>query len=144
MSNGITLSPKHGLNPSLDVCFWCGEAKGVALLGRIHEKKGDRTDVEAPREMVTSLEPCDKCKEHFKQGIHLIEVSDDGSRFRDDERFVLRDPDGAAHWPTGRWAVVRPEAMKNGKAGTAVLCDKGVMDALFKAQKGDQTDDHIQ
>lgn len=130
MSKGINLSPKHGLNPSLDLCFWCGEAKGVALLGRIHREKGDREDLEAPREMVTSLEPCDKCKEHFAQGVHLIEVCDDGSRFNNDERFALKDSDGGVHWPTGRWAVVNPAAMKNGKAGGKALCGREAMDHI--------------
>lgn len=131
---GITLSPKHGLNPSLDLCFWCGEAKGVAILGRIHEKKGDRTDLEAPKGMVFSLEPCDKCKERFKQGIHLIEVCEDGSRFHNNEAFAFRDGDGTLHWPTGRWAVIRPEAVRGGKAGGRMLCDEGVMYEVFKAQ----------
>ena len=37
MSNaGIKLSPKHGLNPTIPVCFWCGEERNeVALLGHI-------------------------------------------------------------------------------------------------------------
>ena len=45
MSKGIKLSPKHGVNPSMDLCFWCGQPKGLILCGRMHEKKGDRTDV---------------------------------------------------------------------------------------------------
>ena len=126
MSKGITLSNKHGLNPSLDICFWCGESKGIALCGRL---KGD---AEAPKNMVTSLEPCDKCKEKFKLGVHLIEVVDDGSRFGDNKAFAFVDTDGRPHWPTGRYMVIKPEAVNDGKPGTKALCDKATMDRLLK------------
>ena len=123
------MSKKHGLNPSLDICFWCGEPKGVALCGML---KGDE---EAPKNMVTSLEPCDKCKEKFKLGVHIIEVTDDGSRFGDNKAFAFGDTEGKPHWPTGRHVVIRPEAMKNGKAGTKALCDKATMDLLLQGGK---------
>lgn len=32
MSNSIRLSPKHGLNPSISVCFFCGEDKNEIIL----------------------------------------------------------------------------------------------------------------
>ena len=33
MSNaGIKLSPKHGLNPTIPVCFWCGEERNEVAL----------------------------------------------------------------------------------------------------------------
>ena len=36
MENDILLSPKYGVNPTMPVCFWCGEDRGeIALLGRI-------------------------------------------------------------------------------------------------------------
>lgn len=129
MSKGITLSKKHGINPSLDICFWCGEPKGLALCGRM---KGDS---EAPKRMVTSLNPCDECREKFKLGVHLIEVTDDGSRFGDNKAFAFVDTDGKPHWPTGRYVVMKPEAMKDGKAGTKALCDKATMDRLLQGRK---------
>lgn len=129
MSKGITLSKKHGVNPSLDICFWCGEPKGLALCGRM---KGD---AEAPKRMVTSLSPCDKCREKFMLGVHLIEVTDDGSRFGDNKAFAFVDPEGRPHWPTGRYVVMKPEAMKDGKAGTKALCDKATMDRLLQGSK---------
>ena len=43
MGKDVTLSKKHGLNPSMVVCPICGKAESVALLGHI---KGDE---EAPR-----------------------------------------------------------------------------------------------
>lgn len=129
MSKGITLSKKHGVNPSMDVCFWCGEPKGLALCGRM---KGD---AEAPKRMVTSLSPCDKCREKFMLGVHLIEVTDDGSRFGDNKAFAFVDTEGNTHWPTGRYVVMKPEAMKDGKAGTKALCDKATMDRLLQGSK---------
>ena len=66
----IKLSEKHGVNPALDRCFYCGEAKGVVLFGRM---KGD---AEAPREVVIDKEPCQTCAAHMKAGVILIEVRD--------------------------------------------------------------------
>lgn len=42
MGKGITLSKKHGLNPSVMVCPICGKEESIAMLGYI---KGDK---EAP------------------------------------------------------------------------------------------------
>lgn len=69
MSRSIRLSEKHGVNPSLINCFFCGESKGIALMGRL---KGD---AEAPRSCVMDYEPCDKCKAMFDQGVLLIGVT---------------------------------------------------------------------
>lgn len=135
MSSSIRLSPKHGLNPSMDICFWCGKPHGILLCGRIHTRKGDRTDIEAPHHMVSSLQPCAECAAKFKTGVHLIEVSDDGSRFNDNPRFALKDGDGRTHWPTGRYAVISPNAIKGGKAGGIALTDKETMDTVLAAAK---------
>ena len=54
MEKGITLSKKHGLNPSITVCPICGKEEGIALLGHI---KGDE---EAPRYIQGDI--CDECK----------------------------------------------------------------------------------
>ena len=37
--NSITLSPKHGVNPSVLCCICCGKDYGVAMLGKL---KGDK------------------------------------------------------------------------------------------------------
>lgn len=83
MADRIVLSEKHGVNPGLDLCFYCGE-----------HLPGDR---EAPRERVIDLEPCGACSERFKGagGVRLIECYDD----------TATDPR-----PTGRWCVVTVEA----------------------------------
>ena len=69
MANGIRVSEKFGVNPTLCVCFWCGGETGdLALLGRL---KGD---VEAARQSVINYEPCKDCKEKMGRGIALLEV----------------------------------------------------------------------
>ena len=134
MSKGITLSPKHGVNPSMDLCFWCGKPKGIILCGRMHEKKGDRTDVEAPKGMVMNLEPCDKCKENFNLGVRIVEVIDDGSKFHNDLTFAIRAEDNKVKWPTGRFVVMKAESIKRGKPGMLMLCDTDTMDKIFASQ----------
>ena len=99
MSKGIELSPKHGLNPTVLVCFFCGEDKNeLALLGRVRSKKN--SDVEAPRRAVLNTEPCDKCKAHMAQGVILISVRDneadtDGNPYRSGGWVVLKAEDVA-------------------------------------------------
>lgn len=68
-SKSIKISPKYGVNPTIPVCFFCGEEKQeIALLGKL---KGD---VEAPHRMCLDYEPCEKCKQIFAQSILLIGV----------------------------------------------------------------------
>ena len=55
MERGIRLSEKHGVNPSVMLCFLCGESYGVALLGK--HKDEHSHDAEAPREGVYEMEP---------------------------------------------------------------------------------------
>lgn len=70
MNRSIRLSPAHGVNPSLDVCFFCMKPRGVALFGMM---RGDR---EAPREVCMDHEPCDTCKKWMEQGVVLISVDE--------------------------------------------------------------------
>lgn len=141
--DGIELSPKHGLNPMLTTCFWCGEPMGVAIVGRIRGRDGDN-DAEAPRSCCVDLEPCPKCRSNFEKGVLLIEVTEDGSRFGNDDRFSFGAKDGPQHlWPSGRYAVLRPEAVRDGKPGKKVLCEPAVMDRILgigKAEKADKAD----
>ena len=67
--DSITLSKKHGVNPSVLRCECCGKDYGVTLLGKL---KGD---AEAPREIFQGL--CDDCKKVIEQdGLMIIEVRD--------------------------------------------------------------------
>jgi len=65
----ITLSPRHGLNPSLLKCPICGkDTNEIALLGKLKD------DAEAPRYMMSN-NPCPDCQEHLDKGHRiLIEV----------------------------------------------------------------------
>lgn len=93
----LRLSRKHGVNPSVDVCFWCGEAKGVVLMGAI------RNDAEAPRECITSYDPCPSCQDGFSQGFLLIEATQ-----RANARTSIEMQRGI--YPTGDHWVIKTEA----------------------------------
>lgn len=103
MKDSITLSPAHGVNPSVTICFWCGADTGVALLGRI-----DKQDSEAPRTIVLGLEPCDTCKEQWNQGYTIIETTTAPPHERSIP--IGRDDRGNDVYPTGRWVVITLEA----------------------------------
>lgn len=103
MSNSIRLSPKHGVNPSVTVCFWCGGDIGVALFGRM-----GRDDDEAPRRVVIDYDPCDKCKADFAQGFTLIETRSVSST--EDPLPIGKDDQGVEVYPTGRLVVITMEA----------------------------------
>lgn len=99
MSGGIRLSQKHGVNPSITKCFWCGNDTGIALLGKLPG------DVEAPRYVFGGYEPCDTCKGNFALGTLLMEASD--CPMFDGQPEMQRGV-----WPTGRHLVMRREAAK--------------------------------
>ena len=64
--SSIRLHPKHGLNPTMPVCFYCRKDTGeVALLGAAY--KG-----EAPRRLILDKQPCEWCQANMKLGIILV------------------------------------------------------------------------
>lgn len=70
MKKDITLSKKHGLNPSVMVCPICGKEEDIAILGHI---KGDK---EAPRYIQGDI--CDECKARVADNkCYVIAVSED-------------------------------------------------------------------
>ena len=89
----IRLSDKHGVNPSVTRCFFCGEDISIALFGRLKD------DAEAPR-TILDPDPCDKCKGLIADGVFLIEV--DEAKTSD-----MKNP-----WRTGRLCVLRDEAIR--------------------------------
>lgn len=104
MSGNIKLSKKYGLNPTIPVCFFCGEPKNeIALLGHIGDGR-KHEDIEAPKYTVLDYEPCDCCKEKFGKGVLIIEVSQ--TPLEDN-----RPPISKGAYPTGRHVVVRKEAI---------------------------------
>ena len=104
MSNGIKLSKKYGVNPTIPICFWCGEMKNeVALLGKL---KGD---VEAPHSCILDYEPCDECKKNMSMGVTLIGTTKKPIR---EDLPPIRDNETETLYPTGQWLVVTKEAAK--------------------------------
>jgi hypothetical protein len=93
MKNAIIVSKKHGVNPMIPRCFFCGAAKNeVALMGRLPG------DAEAPHNAVIDNAPCDQCKVHMEQGIMLIGVVGNS------------DPNSGRR--TGMMVVVKEEMIK--------------------------------
>ena len=71
--DSITLSPKHGVNPSILHCMCCGKEYGVAMLGKL---KGD---VEAPKDIMDGF--CEDCQRVIDQGgVMIVEVADGESK----------------------------------------------------------------
>ena len=98
----IKISPKHGVNPTICTCMWCGKPKNeIALLGRL---KGD---VEAPMYSTIDYEPCDECASVWQQGVALIEVV---THSKDGRPAFTKGPIGEDLYPTGRISVVTAEA----------------------------------
>lgn len=141
MSN-IRLSPKHGVNPTMGKCMWCGEPTNeIALLGKL---KGDE---KAPRYSVLSYEPCDKCKEIWNQGVALIECTP--NEFEDGRPPFTKDSDGVAVYPTGHLFVIKPEPVstlfnRECKAGDIIAIDDavyGAIQAMFEVSKNEKEEE---
>lgn len=101
MSN-IPLHPEHGLNPTIPICFWCGEEKNeIAFLGNKCKK-------EAPKHTMLDYEPCNKCQEKWNQGVALLEVQNDP--ITKDQPPLTPKTD---HYPTGRFLVLDKKAIND-------------------------------
>lgn len=104
--DSIRLSPKHGVNPSVTLCFFCGQEVGVVLFGLM---EGDQ---QAPRRCVTDMEPCDECKGWMEKGIILIGIDPE-----------LSDPKlgPGGFWRSGHYVTVKEEAFRRGFTGEAAV-----------------------
>lgn len=90
----IKISEQHGLNPTINVCFFCGKDKEVMLLGKL---KGD---AKAPKRIIANYLPCKDCADKMSKGRVLIEVTDVDNNMPEIKQ---------GFWPTGRWCVVSKE-----------------------------------
>lgn len=118
----IKVSEKYGVNPTIPVCFFCGEEKNeIALLGKITNKQ-TKEEVEAPMRMVLDYEPCDKCKEAWSKGVAIIEVT---------QKDLGRPNIAPNAQPTGRLVVLKPEAVPNYKAGDKCLMIDTEFEQMF-------------
>lgn len=76
----LRVSKEHGVNPGVELCFFCNEPKGLLLWGELRPemrealRKSGLTDggTEAPRNAVINQEPCGKCQDLMRQGVILI------------------------------------------------------------------------
>ena len=116
---GIELSPEHGLNPTLETCFFCGKETGtIALLGRIRGSDG-KDDIGAPMHSVLGYEPCDECKELFAKGVLLMEAAH--------APLQPGQPEIAPGvWPTGRHMVVGDAVVP------ALVADHGLLATILE------------
>ena len=80
MTRSISVSKKHGVNPTMLICPICRhETNGLALLGKLPG------DAEAPLYSLDS-QPCDDCRGVIEAGgVMLIEVKD-GSTSQNPQR----------------------------------------------------------
>lgn len=102
MSKSIALSPKHGLNPTIPICFFCGcEKNEVALLGKL---KGD---AEAPKNVILDYEPCEKCKQLMSMGITIISASTIPVQTG---MSPIIENQTIKVYPTGDWCVIKDES----------------------------------
>ena len=109
MDKGIRISEKHGLNPTMGVCFYCGKHTGeIALLGRLPDDK------EAPKEMILNYSPCEECQKLFTQGVLIVEVTETDATTHQPE---IRE----GYVPTGRHVVLKDGTLKDFKAGDKCL-----------------------
>lgn len=126
----IKLHREHGLNPTIPICFWCGEDRNeVALLGAAY--KGA-----APMQMVLDYEPCDQCAEKMALGITFMEASD--APLQNGQQSI--NPDSVAY-PTGRFVVASedftrrllpPAVLENVLQHRRALVDKETFEMLFR------------
>lgn len=103
LNKDIRISKKHGINPTIPLCFWCGKEKNeIALLGKLPG------DIEAPRSMwlLGDYEPCCDCKLMRSQGVDLIEVS---------EYPIVHPQQPSFHgaYPTGRHMILKERAIRS-------------------------------
>lgn len=98
MSKGIRISEKHGVNPMIPKCFWCGESKNeIVLLGKLKD------DAKAPHGVAVDMNPCGTCAEYMKKGIICISI---------DESKTPPNAKPQDYYRSGGWAVITEEAVR--------------------------------
>lgn len=102
-TKSIRISQKHGVNPTIPICFWCGKEKNeIALLGKLPG------DAEAPRStwLIGDYEPCEACKKLREQGIDLVEATDHPTIHE-------KQPPWHGAYPTGRHMILKERAIRS-------------------------------
>ncbi len=96
----IRLSKKFGVNPSLNLCWWCGKDKNEIILAGVFGGK------EAPHKAIWNYDPCDACKEAMEKGIVVVEACD-----REIEGVAVAELQQGV-WATGSWSVITEDAVR--------------------------------
>lgn len=132
-NNNIRLSPKHGVNPTIPVCAWCGEPKNeIALMGQIGDRrKGE--DFEAPMHCILDYEPCEHCAEQWSQGVAVLEAT---TRRPTPYRPPIQKNGNDEIYPTMRFVVIKTESAErifSGKflAGQKILLEDEAFEQIF-------------
>lgn len=71
---GIILSEKHGLNPSLEICSICGKDISVVIFGKLKD------DVEAPKQVCLG-HLCGECKKDLEKRKEVIFLEIDNNMY---------------------------------------------------------------
>lgn len=84
---GIRVDPKHGTDPALRCCFWCGEPKDVLLFGKMRSETKKAFKLRelcprAPHKVIVDHEPCAACVEIMSRGICFMETDGEGKDSR--------------------------------------------------------------
>lgn len=130
MSGSIKISKKHGLNPCIPICVFCGKEKNeLALLGRLKD------DAKAPMSAVIDMEPCNECKENWSKGVPLIRVT---KKKPENGMPPLQKDGNDGIWPTAQYMVVTEECAESmfdleTKKGQPVLLEDVVFDKILKS-----------
>ena len=127
MSKRIRVSKKHGLNPTMGICFFCNSPTGeIAFLGQLKD------DAEASMYSILNYNPCNKCKELFDTGVPLVECTE-----KDLYRRVpfTKTSEGTEVYPTGRYMVVTQEFVERlfnltTKLGKPIAIDVPLYEAI--------------
>lgn len=131
--NGIKLSPKYGVNPTIPVCFWCGKEKNeIALMGHVGDGR-KHEDFEMPMHAVIDYEPCGHCMEMMSAGFTVME-----STSRPNSITSVEFQRGV--YPTGRFVVLKPEAAQRISDGldtsaNKAFLDRSVFEQMFVSEK---------
>ena len=76
----IVLHPKHGANPTITTCYYCGGDSDILLVG-VHTRKFKEAGVSVSpdgqmpiRIGPIGMRPCRECEKYMEQGVILISV----------------------------------------------------------------------
>ena len=105
----------------IERCFWCGKPKDQSIT--------EETEETINNSIINSYVPCDKCKETFANGIHVMGVSKEPIV---DGMFPITKDNDNVLYPTGSMFISNDEFIKD------ILSDpseKELLDNVLKERK---------